>query len=304
MRKFIFFISSLSLILVTFYILKKDNTANIQSLLVCITQIAPHPSLDKIRSGIEDEIKKIFGDKIKIEFQSAQGNISLASQIAQNFIGKNPAVIVAITTPSAQAVMATHTDIPLVFSGVTDPLEARLLNKDGSKKPNLIGTSDTPDITAQVNLLTQKLPPNATIGMIYNPGEVNSTIHIAKLETALADKSFKILKVTACTTSDVGQAVQSIIDKVDCFMLTNDNTIISSLDIILKTAQIHNIPIFCSDPESVTRGCQAAIATDQYEMGIETGKMVVRILQGENITNIPILNMPAKKFENSKIGKI
>ncbi|MEI6628238.1 MAG: ABC transporter substrate-binding protein [Alphaproteobacteria bacterium] len=275
----------------------KDKT--LQNKVVAITQIAPHPSLDRIRQGIEDEIKSAFGDKIKIEFQSAQGNPSLATQIAHNFIGKNVDVLVAITTPSAQAMHAANSlNIPMVFAGVTDPIAAKLVEESGANKDNITGVCDTPDIDKQVSLIQEFLPKNSAIGIIYNPGETNSRVHVERLEEKLQNAGFIVIKTPAYSTGDVLQASQGTVPNVNAIMLTNDNTVISAIDAVIQTARQHNIPVFCSDPESVKRGAKAAIAPDQYEMGIEAGKMVVRILKGEKGHHIPVLHAPTSRFSS------
>ena len=271
----------------------------LQNKVVAITQIAPHPSLDRIRQGIEDEIKSAFGDKVKFEFQSAQGNPSLATQIAHNFIGKNVDVLVAITTPSAQAMHAANSlHIPMVFAGVTDPIAAKLVEESGANKANITGVCDTPDIDKQVSLIQEFLPKNSAIGIIYNPGETNSRVHVERLEEKLQNAGFSVIKTPAYSTGDVLQASQGTIPNVNAIMLTNDNTVISAIDAVIQTAGQYNIPVFCSDPESVKRGAKAAIAPDQYEMGIEAGKMVVRILKGEKGHHIPVLHAPTSRFSS------
>lgn len=271
----------------------------LQNKVVAITQIAPHPSLDRIRQGIEDEIKSAFGDKVKFEFQSAQGNPSLATQIAHNFIGKNVDVLVAITTPSAQAMHAANSlHIPMVFAGVTDPIAAKLVEESGANKANITGVCDTPDIDKQVSLIQEFLPKNSAIGIIYNPGETNSRVHVERLEEKLQNAGFSVIKTPAYSTGDVLQASQGTIPNVNAIMLTNDNTVISAIDAVIQTAGQYNIPVFCSDPESVKRGAKAAIAPDQYEMGIEAGKMVVRILKGEKGHHISVLYAPTSRFSS------
>ena len=279
------------------YFPKNDTRPTQKNKVVAITQIAPHSSLDRIRKGIEDEIIKEFGDKVKIEFQSAQGNQALASQIAQNFIGKNVDVLVAITTPSAQAIHAANSlHIPMVFAGVTDPIAAKLVEESGANKANITGVCDSPDILKQVELIQEFLPKNSKIGFIYNPGETNSHVHVERLEEKLQKAGFIVIKTPAYSTGDVLQAAQGTVANVNAIMLTNDNTAISAVDAVIQTANQHSIPVFCSDPESVKRGAKAAIAPDQYEMGREAGKMVVRILRGERGHHIPVLHAPTSRF--------
>ena len=273
------------------------SQTNITGKVVAITQIAPHPSLDRIRKGIEDEIASVFGDKVKIEFQSAQGNPALATQIAQNFVGKKVDVLVAITTPSAQAMFSANTPkIPMVFAGVTDPVAAKLVEDNGKNKENVTGVSDAPDIQKQVALIQESMPKGSTIGIIYNPGETNSHVHVERLEEILQAAGFLVIKTPAYSTGDVLQAAQGTVPNADALMLTNDKTVISALDAVLQTAKQKGIPIFCSDPESVKRGCKGAIAPDQYEMGRCAGEIVVRILKGERGHHISVLNAPSNRF--------
>lgn len=278
------------------------SQSKITGKVVAITQIAPHPSLDRIRKGIEDEIKSAFGDKVKIEFQSAQGNSALATQIAQNFIGKKADVLVAITTPSAQAMFSANTQkIPMVFVGVTDPAAAKLVKEDGNNKENVTGVSDAPDIERQIQLIQEFMPKGSVIGIIYNPGETNSNVHAERLQIKLEAASYRIVKTPAYSTGDVLQAAQGTVPNVDALMLTNDNTVISALDAVLQTAKQKGIPVFCSDPESVKRGCKGAIAPDQYEMGRHAGEMVARILKGEKGHHISVLQAPSSRFLNSNL---
>lgn len=277
-----------------------SSQVKVDGKVVAITQIAPHPSLDLIRKGIEDEVISAFGNKVKIEFQSAQGNPALATQIAQNFIGKKVDVLVAITTPSAQAIFSANTQkIPMVFAGITDPIAAKLVTESGKNKENVTGVSDAPDIEKQVKLIQEFLPKNSLIGIIYNPGETNSHVHAERLDLKLSAAGYRIVKTPAYSTGDVLQAAQSTVSNVDALMLTNDNTVISALDAVLQTAKQKGIPLFCSDPESVKRGCKGAIAPDQYKMGRCAGEMVVRILKGEKGHHISVLQAPSNRFLNT-----
>ena len=290
-------LSAVLAVAICFKFISNKNTLESKDKVVAITQIAPHPSLDRIRQGIEDEVRAAFDNKVKIEFQSAQGNPLLATQIAHNFIGKNADVLVAITTPSAQAMHAANSPgIPMVFAGVTDPIAAKLVNESGTNKENVTGVCDTPDLENQVALLQEYLPHGAKIGFIYNPGETNSLVHVERLEDKLQKAGFVVIKTPAYSTGDVLQASQGIMPNVNAIMLTNDNTVISAIDAVIQTARQHNVPVFCSDPESVQRGAKAAIAPDQYKMGIEAGKMVVRILKGEKGHHISVLSAPSSRF--------
>ncbi len=268
-----------------FYFLKKSSS---ESKVVAITQIAPHPSLDKIRNGIIDTLKE---NKIKIVFENAQGNIATATQIAQRFVSIRPDIIVAITTPSAQTVHAalTFQKIPLVFVAVTDPIEARLANPDGTNLPYVTGISDAPPYKEQVNQIRRFLTNNKnTIGIIYNPAEANSLSQIKQIEKIFNAFNGKVITSPALSTTIVSQATSSLIGKVDAIYLPNDNTVVSALSSILEIAKKHAIPVFASDPESVEQGCTAAVAFNQYAIGQQAGHMIVQLLNGKKTDALPI----------------
>ncbi len=280
-------IAALALI-TSFYIVKKSpNKKNV----VAITQIAPHPSLDRIREGIIDTIKASKHNDVEIIFQNAQGNVATATQIAQRFVSLKPSVIVPITTPSAQTAYAAAAskEIPIVFVAITDPIQARLASANGANIPFVTGITDAPPYTEQVKQMQKMLKKKAlTIGIIYNPGEANSLSQIKKIENEIKASGGKIIESAAASTASVGQAAAYLTGKVDAVYLPNDNTVISALTSVLKITQEYKIPVFSSDPESVERGCTAAIAPDQYAIGTQAGKMIVRLLDGEKTDTIPI----------------
>lgn len=257
--------------------------------VVAITQIAPHPSLDEIRRGIEDELKaqKIDADLL---FENAQGNIAIATQIGQKFVSLKPTVIVPITTPSTQAIysVAKAQGIPVVFAAVSDPVGAKLVSQIGQAGEGITGISDLSPIAEQISLMQTALPQAKTLGIIYNPGEANSETLVRLLEQSLP-KTITLIKAPAINTTDVSSAVKNLASKkVDMIYLPNDNTVVSALNTILQSADEYKIPVFSADPESVKRGCLATVAHSQYQLGRETGVLVAKVLKGENVNTLPI----------------
>ena len=151
---------------------------------VSITAIVEHPALDDVRKGVIDELAEQGfkdGDNLRVNFQSAQGNTATAGQIAKQFVADESDVIVAIGTPSAQSVAAATSTIPLVFSAVTDPIEAKLVSKLDGSGTNVTGGSDALPYEPQIDLMRQIIPSLKNVGYVYSPGEVNSTIILKKI---------------------------------------------------------------------------------------------------------------------------
>lgn len=280
-------------------------TPSTEKNIIAITQIAPHPSLDRIREGIMDELKASKRDDFQIIFENAFGNISTATQIAQRFVSLNPKIIVPITTPSAQTVQTASISkkIPIVFVAITDPVEAHFVNADGSNIPFVTGISDAPPYPAQIKQIQEITnKKNVTLGILYNPGEANSLSQIKQIEQELKKSFGKIILSPASSTVSVSQATNYLVGKVDAIYLPNDNTIVSALTSVLKITQEHKIPVFSSDPESVKTGCTAAVAPDQYAIGVQAAKIILRILNGAKAESIPVeKSLKISEYVNKEI---
>ncbi|MCA8277278.1 ABC transporter substrate-binding protein [Burkholderia sp. AU30280] len=250
---------------------------------VKVLSIVDHPALDAIRDGVRAELKaQGYGDdKLKWEYQSAQGNTGTAAQIARKFVGDRPDVIVAIATPAAQAVVASTKSVPVVYSGVTDPVAAQLVKGWGPSGTNVTGVSDKLPLDRQVALIKRVVPNAKTVGMVYNPGEANSVVVVKALKEILAKQGMTLKEAAAPRTVDIGPAAKSLIGKVDVIYTNTDNNVVSAYEALVKVANEAKIPLVAGDTDSVKRGGIAALGINYGDLGRQTGKVVARILKGE-----------------------
>jgi putative ABC transport system substrate-binding protein len=251
---------------------------------VMVTAIVDHPALDAVRDGTRDELKAAgyeIGKNLKWEYQSAQGNAGTAGQITRKFVGENPDVIVAIATPSAQSLVAATKTIPIVYSAVADPIAAQLVKDWKPSGTNVTGLSHMLDLNKQIDIMKKVVPGVKRVGIVYNPGEVNSTVVVKQLKTLLERQGIALVDVPAPRTVDVGPAAKSLIGKVDLIYSTTDNNVVSTYESLVKVCNDAKIPLVASDTDSVKRGAIAAYGVNFYDLGRETGKVVVRILKGE-----------------------
>ncbi len=264
-----------------------------------ISQIVEHPALDEVRLGLLEALKEegfVEGKNLKVNYENAQGNISTSSQIASKLLGEDLNLAVAISTPSAQtlffAASKQHRRIPIVFSAVSDPEAAKLVS---STYP-ITGVTDAPNLEGLLELIQKLLPNLKTLGLMYNPAEANSVSTITKLKKMLKERSISIHEVTVNKTSDVAQAMQSLIGKVDALYFPQDNTVVAAIETVANIAQHSSptlpviLPIFSNDPALIKRGILAAVGFDYKDVGKETGKVVAKILLGANPNAIPIHN--------------
>ena len=254
--------------------------------IIGIGQFAEHGSLDNCRegfmAGLADEgIEE--GVNLTVLYDNSQADGGTASQIATNFAGKGVDLMCGIATPMAQAEygVAKKSDIPVIFTAVTDPVAAELANADGTPVGEITGTSDKLPVEAQLKMIRQILPEAKNIGIMYTTSEVNSESAIAEYKELAPQYGFEIVDTGISSSADIALAADTLISKVDCITNLTDNTVVASLPVILDKAAAKNIPVFGSEIEQVKIGCLAAMGLDYIELGKQTGKMAAQVLRGE-----------------------
>ncbi|KGM30896.1 ABC transporter substrate-binding protein [Inquilinus limosus] len=261
--------------------------------VVAVTAIVEHPSLDAVRNGVKTALAEAGyreGDTLVFQYETAQGSPATAAQIARKYVGQIPDVIVPITTPSAQAVAAATRDIPVVFAAITDPVGAGLVASRERPGGNITGTSDMSPVADHLDLIREIMPSVQTLGVLYNPAEANSVSILAALRAMAQDRGIAVLEAPAARTGDVRTAAQSLIGKADAIYVPTDSTIITAIEAVVGVGIENRIPVFSGDTDSVVRGAVATLGFDYYQVGLQTGAMVVRVLKGENPAGMPVVN--------------
>ena len=276
--------------------------ASAQQKSVAVTAIVEHPALDSVRDGVQAGLKEAgfeVGKNLKWQYQSAQGNTGTAAQIARKFVGDKPDAIVAIATPSAQALVAATKSVPVVFSAVTDPVAAKLVKDWEPSHNNVTGVSDLLALDKQMELVKQVVPGAKRVGMVYNPGEANSVVVVKQLQALLPKLGMTLVEAAAPRSVDVSSAARSLIGKVDVIYTNTDNNVVSAYEALVKVGQDAKIPLVASDTDSVKRGAIAAFGINYRDLGEQTGRMVARILKGEKPGDIkPEISTKMELFVN------
>ena len=276
--------------------------ASAQQKSVAVTAIVEHPALDSVRDGVQAALKEAgfeAGKNLQWQYQSAQGNTGTAAQIARKFIGDKPDAIVAIATPSAQAVIAATKTVPVVFSAVTDPVAAKLVKNWEPSHTNVTGVSDLLALDKQMDLVKQVVPGAKRVGVVYNPGEANSVVVVKELQALLPKLGMTLVEAAAPRSVDVSSAARSLIGKVDVIYTSTDNNVVSAYEALVKVGQDAKIPLVASDTDSVKRGAIAAFGINYRDLGEQTGRMVARILKGEKPGDIkPEVSTKIELFVN------
>lgn len=268
--------------------------AEVKTYKIGISQIVEHPSLDATREGFLAALKDnglIEGENLEVDVGIAQGEPSNNTTIAQGFASKGVDLALGISTPSAQAIAQEIKDKPVLFTAVTDPIGAGLVENADAPGANITGVSDThPDEIAKLmEFIAAQFPNVKTLGTIINEGEQNSVVTIQRAEEALKSSGIKIEKVAVTTSADVKQAAESLLGRVDAIYVPKDNTVVTSLEAVVGVANDNKLPLFVGDVDSVNRGGLATYGYKYYDIGYTTGKIAADILlNGKNPGDIPV----------------
>ncbi len=251
-----------------------------------ISQFAEHGSLDNCREGFLEGLKEAGieeGKNLTVEYQNAQTDTGTASTIADSFVSGKVDMICAIATPCASSAYNScmNTDIPVVYTAVSDPVSAGLANEDGTSIGNITGSSDILPVEEQLKMIREMMPEAKKIGILYTTSEANSCSTIEQYKSLAGDYGFEIVDTGINTSADIEIAATDLVSKVDCLCNLTDNTVVNALQTVLDKANNAGIPVFGSEIEQVKSGCVASMGIDYFQLGVETGAMAAKILKGE-----------------------
>ncbi|HOK02149.1 MAG TPA: ABC transporter substrate-binding protein [Spirochaetota bacterium] len=277
------------MVALAFFVACKDSKST--SIKIGISKIVSHPALDSVEKGIQDELKEEGFTNITYDLQNANGELSTAASIAQKFKADKVDIAVGIATPTSQALYNTLKDSVIIYSAVTDPVDAGLVKSYKAGEKNIAGVSDMTPVKDQIAFL-KKIKDIKRLGHIYASHEANAVALAKVAKEACKELGIEFVETTVTNSSEVKQAAQTIADRVDAFYLSTDNTVISAIAAVADVAKAKKIPIMSADPSSAEKfEVLAAWGFDYYKMGRATGKLIGRILKGEKPENIPTIFM-------------
>lgn len=257
---------------------------------VAVAQIVEHPALDACREGLLAGLQDAGfkeGDNLVFKFQTAQGNPAVAAQIAKQFVGEEPDVLVGIATPTAQALAAATTSIPVVFTAVTDPVGAKLVATMEAPGGNVTGISDLSPVGQHLDEIARIFPGATKIGIVYNSGEANS-VSLVELTKAEAEKrGMTVVEGVATRSAEIPQASQAVASQADVLYGITDNTVASAINAVIAAANQTGTPMFAAETSYVDAGAVVATGFDYYQIGYQTADYVARILRGEKPADLP-----------------
>lgn len=295
-NKYLISIASIAslLMLFNFFESKQNKTFNIG-----IIQIVEHEALDKARQGFVDELKNLGyedGKNVKFDFQNAGGDFSNCESIANKFVNQNCDLILAISTPCAQAVANATKNIPILVTGITNPEEAALVKSNEKPNTNVTGTSDLSPVKETIKLIKALKPETQKIGVLYSNLDTSPMYQAKIAEKEIQNLYLNPVMSTVSQMSEVEQVTENLISQVDAIYVPIDKITSSAMTQISDIALKKNKLVVCS--ENLTdRGAAACYGIDYYELGKLTAKQAAIIIEKKNMPQ----DMPIEYSDNIKL---
>lgn len=268
-------------------------SSNGKTARIGVIQYTQHGSLDDAYSGFVDGLKEagyIEGDNLTLDFQNASGEVGNCQSICDGFATNGEDLVLAIATPAAQTAVKVFgtTETPVLFTCVTDAVEAQLVDSVEAPGKNVTGTCDMPVIKDQVSMIKDVLPDVKTIGILYTSSEANSEIQAKEAESAAKELGLETVVATSSNTNDIPQVISGVVGSVDAIYIPSDNGFASAMGTVRNAAVQNQVPVFCAVEAMIQEGGIATTAIDYYELGKQTARQAVRVLEGEKASDIPV----------------
>ncbi len=259
---------------------------------VAVIQMAEQPAFNAVRDGLKDELTEagyVDGETLRWEWRSARINPVTAAQIARKYAAARPTVIVAIAPASAQAIAAVVKKTPVIFSAVSDPVGSALVENIAKPGQNISGVSDLSPIRAHLALIKEILPAAKTIGVIYDASAKSAARLIESITAQAAEQGFTEVKgVTVFASDEVSEAASALVGSVDALYVPPDETVMAALEAVVEAGKNSGVPVFAGSVEAVARGAIAGFSFSYYDIGRQTGAMVVKVIKGSRPGELPV----------------
>ncbi|MGT2743355.1 tryptophan ABC transporter substrate-binding protein [Streptococcus plurextorum] len=268
---------------------KKATKTENQVVKIGILQFVTHDALDDINRGIVDGLADAGyeGTTVQLTQMNAEADQSKIQVMASQLVKDND-IVVGIATPAAQGLASATTEIPVVMGAISDPVGAKLVKNLDKPEGNVTGTSNQVPIKQGVELIGRVTPNVKTVGIIYSSSEDNSVSQVAEFKKYAEQAGLTVVEYAVPSTNDIVATMSVAVEKVDAFFVPQDNTIASAFPSVISAANAAKLPVYSSVDTMVAQGSLAAISQSQYDIGRETAKVVVKLLAGQEVANVPV----------------
>lgn len=270
---------------------QNNSTNSTEKVKIGVLQFVTHDSLDEIYKGIKAGLEEggyTTTENLSIDFMNAEGDQSQVQTMSKKLVDNGNELLIGIATPAAQGLANATTELPIIMGAVTDPVGANLVTDLKNPGGNITGVSDQTPVADTVSLIKEITPDAKTIGVLYSSNEDNSKIQVAEFKAAAEEAGYTVLEYAVASSNELASTVEVASSKVDALFTPVDNTVASAFSTVVSVANKNKTPIFTSVEDMVEGGGIASVTLSQYDLGVATGKMTAKILDGANPADTPV----------------
>lgn len=282
------------MVVVSLFLTQKEqnnSTNSTEKVKIGVLQFVTHDSLDEIYKGIKAGLEEggyTTTENLSIDFMNAEGDQSQVQTMSKKLVDNGNELLIGIATPAAQGLANATTELPIIMGAVTDPVGANLVTDLKNPGGNITGVSDQTPVADTVSLIKEITPDAKTIGVLYSSNEDNSKIQVAEFKAAAEEAGYTVLEYAVASSNELASTVEVASSKVDALFTPVDNTVASAFSTVVSVANKSKTPIFTSVEDMVEGGGIASVTLSQYDLGVATGKMTAKILDGANPADTPV----------------
>ncbi|MGR4071351.1 tryptophan ABC transporter substrate-binding protein [Streptococcus parasuis] len=270
---------------------QNNSTNSTEKVKIGVLQFVTHDSLDEIYKGIKAGLEEggyTTTENLSIDFMNAEGDQSQVQTMSKKLVDNGNEILIGIATPAAQGLANATTELPIIMGAVTDPVGANLVTDLKNPGGNITGVSDQTPVADAVSLIKEITPDAKTIGVLYSSNEDNSKIQVAEFKAAAEAAGYTVLEYAVASSNEIAATVEVASSKADVLFTPVDNTVASAFSTVVSVANKTKTPIFTSVEDMVEGGGIASVTLSQYDLGVATGKMAAKILDGANPADTPV----------------
>ncbi|HFU3843184.1 TPA: tryptophan ABC transporter substrate-binding protein [Streptococcus suis] len=270
---------------------QSSQSASSEKVKIGVLQFVTHDSLDEIYKGIKAGLEEggySTTDNLEIDFMNAEADQSQVQTMSKKLVDNGNELLIGIATPAAQGLANATTELPIIMGAVTDPVGANLVSDLKNPGGNITGVSDQTPVADAVSLIKEITPDAKTIGVLYSSNEDNSKIQVAEFKAAAEEAGYTVLEYAVASSNELASTVEVATSKTDVLFTPVDNTVASAFSTVVSVANKTKTPIFTSVEDMVEGGGIASVTLSQYDLGVATGKMAAKILDGANPGDTPV----------------
>ncbi|CYU44177.1 ABC transporter periplasmic protein [Streptococcus suis] len=270
---------------------QSNSSTSTEKVKIGVLQFVTHDSLDEIYKGIKAGLEEgghTTTDNLEIDFMNAEGDQSQVQTMSKKLVDNGNELLIGIATPAAQGLANATTELPIIMGAVTDPVGANLVTDLKNPGGNITGVADQTPVADAVSLIKEITPDAKTIGVLYSSNEDNSKIQVAEFKAAAEEAGYTVLEYAVASSNEIAATVEVASSKADVLFTPVDNTVASAFSTVVSVANKTKTPIFTSVEDMVEGGGIASVTLSQYDLGVATGKMAAKILDGANPADTPV----------------